>query len=129
MGKINVDPNLIRIVFQNLISNSVKYTPQNGTIVVSLKKEGDNVLISVSDTGYGIPLNQQSKIFKKFFRADNVVDKETDGTGLGLYIIKEIVEKSGGKIWFSSKENQGSTFFVSIPLSGMKKKEGAKNLV
>jgi two-component system sensor histidine kinase VicK len=62
------------------------------------------------------------------FRADNARVKDPDGTGLGLYIIKETIEKTGGKIWFESKENKGSTFYVAIPLEGMKKKEGSRRL-
>ena len=125
---INADPKLIRIVFQNLLSNAVKYTPERKQITLKIIKQGPNVLISVSDTGYGIPKNQQSKIFQKLFRADNVREKDTDGTGLGLYIVKAIVEKSGGKIWFESEENKGTTFYVTIPLKGMTKKKGIKGL-
>ena len=97
-----------------------------GSITLDIKKGGSYVLISVADTGYGIPKAAQSRIFTKMFRADNVRVKDPNGTGLGLYIIKETVEKTGGKIWFKSKENQGSTFYVSIPLEGMKKRKGAK---
>ncbi len=128
IGLLNVDPNLMRIVFQNLISNSVKYTPPSGEVDVKIKKEGDDIIVSVSDTGYGIPKSQQSRIFEKFFRADNVREIETDGNGLGLYMVKEIVEKSGGSIRFESEENKGTKFFVSIPISGMVKKEGEKKL-
>jgi two-component system sensor histidine kinase VicK len=86
------------------------------------------VLISVADTGYGVPEDAQQKIFTKMFRADNARTKDPNGTGLGLYIIKATVEQTGGKIWFESKENKGSTFSVSLPLEGMKKKEGSKRL-
>ncbi|MCH8987086.1 PAS domain S-box protein, partial [Patescibacteria group bacterium] len=109
---VNADPQLTRIVFQNLLSNSVKYTPENGTISLTIEKKEPNVLIKVSDNGYGIPKAQQSQIFKKLFRADNIKSKDPDGTGLGLYIVKSVVEQSGGKIWFESKENKGTTFYV-----------------
>lgn len=125
---INVDPKLIRIVIQNLITNAIKYTPDKGKVKVSLKKEGPDILIEVKDNGYGIPRSQQKMIFTKLFRADNVKEKDTEGTGLGLYIVKSIVDQSGGKIWFDSIENKGTIFFVKIPLSGMKKKEGSKGL-
>jgi two-component system sensor histidine kinase VicK len=82
----------------------------------------------VADTGYGIPKNQQDKIFTKLFRADNIREKVTDGTGLGLYIIKSIIEQFGGKVWFESVENKGTTFYASIPLKGVSKKEGSKGL-
>lgn len=125
---INADLKIIRMVFQNLLSNAEKYTPPDGNISFDIKKDGPNVLISVTDSGYGIPENVQSKIFTKLFRADNARVKDPDGTGLGLYIIKATIEKTGGKIWFKSKENLGSTFYVTIPLAGMKKKEGSRRL-
>lgn len=125
---INADPQLTRIVFQNLLSNAVKYTPNEGTVEIDIAKVESEIHIRVKDTGYGIPKKQQSKIFTKLFRADNVVERETDGTGLGLYIVKSIVEQSGGKIWFESKEDDGTIFYVIFPLKGMKKKEGTKGL-
>ncbi len=125
---INVDPRLTRIIMQNLLSNAAKYTPAKGAITVGLKSDKKNVVISVSDTGYGIPQNQQGKIFTKLFRADNVRAKETEGTGLGLYMIKSILEASGGAITFKSKEDKGTEFIVTIPLAGMKAKQGEKTL-
>ncbi len=117
---IKADPKLIRMVVQNILSNAVKYTSQGGKIAFSIAlKDKNNVLLKISDTGYGIPKNQQDKIFTKLFRADNVRNKDTDGTGLGLYIAKSIVENSGGKIWFKStggKGDMGSTFYVELPL-------------
>ena len=86
-------------------------------------------MIKVSDSGYGIPDEQQALIFSKLFRADNVKNLETEGTGLGLYIVKSIIDSSGGSIDFQSEENKGTTFMVSFPLSGMRKKEGDKKLV
>lgn len=126
--KINADPNIIRIIFQNLLTNAVKYTPEKGKVSVSLEKDNENVLIKVSDTGYGIPENQKSRVFEKLFRADNIKEKDTEGTGLGLYLVKAVVEDSKGKIWFESKENKGTTFYITLPLLGMKKKEGVKTL-
>ncbi|MBI4252907.1 PAS domain-containing protein [Candidatus Uhrbacteria bacterium] len=132
---IPVDRKLLRIVVQNIISNAVKYSPTKGTIriTVSLQKEGtniggrkltiDSVVISISDTGYGIPRDQFDKIFTKLFRADNVKDKATDGIGLGLYLAKSIVDRVQGDVWFESVENKGSTFYLSLPSKGMEKKE------
>ncbi len=130
MPLIPADPKLLRMVVQNLLSNAVKYTPEDGKIEfsISLDKEKKNVLIKVSDTGYGIPQNQQNKIFTKLFRADNVKEKDTEGTGLGLYIVKSIIEHSGGKVWFRSEENKGTTFYITLPLTGMPKKDGTKVL-
>lgn len=130
-----VDTKLMRVVFQNVLSNAVKYTPENGTVTLRLKPLGegahdgmnqDDLLITVSDTGYGIPKNQQNQIFQKMFRAENVVAKSVEGTGFGLYMVKAILEASGCHIWFESTENVGTTFYVVVPKTGMKKKESTK---
>ncbi|MFH1597440.1 MAG: PAS domain-containing sensor histidine kinase [Patescibacteria group bacterium] len=128
LPQINVDVRLTRMIFQNLLSNAVKYTPEGGKVTLTIKKEDPNVLIKVADTGYGIPKNQYSRMFQKLFRADNVMAKDTEGTGLGLYIIKSIVESAKGKIWFESEEDKGTTFYVNLPLNGMSKKKGSKAL-
>jgi signal transduction histidine kinase len=125
---ISADQNLLRMVFQNLLSNAVKYTPEGGSIRVSIATEGDHIAVVVADTGMGIPQQEQEKIFGKLFRATNVREAGTDGTGLGLYIVKSIVEHSGGSVRFESAVNKGTTFYVTLPLSGMKKKEGTKSL-
>lgn len=124
------DPNILRIVIQNLVSNAVKYTPDRGkiTIKIATDKKAGKLIIVVSDTGYGIPKSQQNQIFTKLFRADNVQEMDTVGTGLGLYVLKSIVEESGGDVSFVSAENEGTTFTVTLPLSGMKKKVGGKSL-
>jgi len=119
---ILVDPKLLHMVIQNLLSNSVKYTPDGGKIKLSITLGNNkNVILKMSDTGYGIPRNQQDKIFTKLFRADNVIGKDTEGTGLGLYIAKSVVEQANGKLWFDSTENKGTTFFVDLPLGKVKK--------
>jgi len=125
---INLDPKMTKILLQNLITNAVKYTPEKGRVEVTIKPEKKDLLIKVADTGYGIPKDSQNKIFQKLYRADNVREKETDGTGLGLYLAKSIVETVGGKIWFQSEENKGTTFYITIPLKGMIKKSGSKLL-
>lgn len=128
---VNLDPKFLRMIFQNLLSNAIKYTPPMGsvTLKVSLANDKQNFLILVSDSGYGIPKDQQDHIFSKLFRADNIQKLQIEGTGLGLYIIKQIVDFSGGNIWFDSKENIGTTFYVSLPVKGMPKKSGTKNLL
>ena len=126
--KYSADPKLLTMIFQNLLSNAVKYTPEKGKVSLVVKKEKSTILIKISDTGYGIPKDQQGNIFKKLFRADNVREKDTEGTGLGLYIIKTIVETVKGSIWFESEKNKGTTFFVRLNLKGMASKKGEKAL-
>lgn len=111
---IKSDPKLLRIVIQNLISNAVKYTPKNGSISIILKDSILDKSITVSDTGIGIPESQHDRIFTKLFRADNARKVDSQGTGLGLYLIKSLVETMGGSISFSSKENEGSTFIIKL---------------
>lgn len=120
---VTVDPKLLRVVLQNVLANAVKYTPDEGRITLSVtwEKKRGNVVITVTDTGYGIPKDQQDKIFMKLFRADNVRQMDAEGTGLGLYIAKAIVDRSGGTIRFESEENKGTTFFITLPVSGASK--------
>ena len=125
---LSVDPKLIRMVVQNLLSNAIKYTPPKGTVSVSLSSNTKEMEFSVTDTGYGIPENQKNKIFTKLFRADNAIEKEADGNGLGLYIVKSIAETNDGKVWFESEENKGTTFHFTLPMTGMKKTEGSRTL-
>lgn len=113
------------MIIQNLLSNALKYTVKGG-VIISISKEKEDILIKVADTGLGIPKEQHDKIFQKLFRADNVRETDTEGTGLGLYIIKSILDNTGGTIRFESVQNKGTTFFVTIPLKGMTKKEGTK---
>lgn len=125
--QMQLDPDLTRIIFQNTLGNAVKYTPAGGKVSLKIKREEHTVLITVADTGYGVPQHQQKMLFTKMFRADNARVNDTDGTGLGLYIVKSIVKNAKGKIWFKSKENAGSTFYVRLPLGGMKRKKGKVN--
>lgn len=125
---IQADPKLFRIVFQNLLSNAVKYTPEEGSVILKMKTDKKNLLVEVADTGYGIPTQEQSRIFQKLFRAENVRAKDTEGTGLGLYIVKSIIDHADGKITFKSEEDKGTTFYLEVPLTGMRKKEGDKKI-
>ena len=103
-----------RVIFQNLISNAVKYTQEKGTVEVKIEKSKEGAKISVKDNGYGIPESAKKQIFTKLYRADNVRVKEPLGTGLGLYLVKKLVDNLGGKVWFESKLGVGSTFYVSL---------------
>jgi len=110
------DPLLTKEIYVNLLSNAIKYTPEGGEVTASLGIKGHNVVFSVTDTGYGIPAAVQERIFTKFYRAHNITDKGTEGTGLGLYLVHSLAENMGGKIWFKSREGEGSTFYFSIPV-------------
>lgn len=125
---LKADPNLLRIILQNLLSNAVKYTPAKGKVELSISKDTRNVTVKIKDSGIGIPKAQQSKVFSKLFRADNALQEEVDGTGLGLYLVKSILEEVGGSIQFESTEGKGTTFTIKLPRKGMKAKKGSKGL-
>lgn len=122
---IHSDSLLVREVLANILSNAIKYTPKGGSVVVRLREKGSQVLISVQDTGYGIPAASQQYIFTKFFRADNIISQDVSGTGLGLYLTRTIVENLQGELWFESDEGRGTTFHISLPLRGAVKKHGS----
>jgi signal transduction histidine kinase len=115
LGHIVADKNFMQAILQNLLANAIKYSFPKRQIIVTMRREADNILIAVQDTGVGIPEGSKSRIFTKLFRADNARMMASDGSGLGLYTVKAMVERSGGKIWFESVENQGSTFYVTMP--------------
>ncbi len=113
---ISTDLRLMRIIVQNLISNAVKYTPENGIVSIKLSTEKTEFVFSVQDTGCGIPAEQQHRIFSKLFRADNASKSTTQGFGLGLYMTKSIVASLNGTITFVSELNKGTLFTVTMPL-------------
>ena len=113
-----IDPGRMEQVLTNLLSNAIKYSPEGGSIEILLcESEAQGIVLSVHDHGIGIPAQQQAAIFGRFMRADNARACGIGGTGLGLYLSRELVALQGGRIWFESTEGQGSTFFVALPLA------------
>jgi len=117
LPKIFADPSLLKLVIENLIDNAIRYTKGGGEVVINIKKrDSRNIIFSVKDSGVGIPQKEQAYIFQKFFRAENALKSRTKGSGLGLYVCRKIIEKSGGRIWFKSQENKGAAFYFTLPI-------------
>jgi signal transduction histidine kinase len=128
------DPERMHQVMLNILSNAVKYTPRGGTVTVTVRKSNElapvnvsadaktnyvgagYVLCSVEDTGIGIAKEEQKEVFTQFFRGRKAVASDEGGTGLGLFLVKKIIEQHEGAIWFTSREGYGSTFFFTIPV-------------
>ncbi|MDO8510093.1 MAG: PAS domain-containing sensor histidine kinase [bacterium] len=111
-----VDKKLLNIIIENLVSNALKYTPSGGRVTVGLKRKGSYLLITVEDTGVGIPKRAEKKVFDKLYRADNAREMDGEGTGLGLYIVQSFLVRAKGKIWFTSRLGKGTTFYVEVPI-------------
>lgn len=116
LPKVMLDVEKMRVAIRNIFDNSLRYTLPGGRISIFLKKDKKEIEVQIKDTGLGIPLDQQDKVFTKFFRGANIMKVETEGTGLGLYIAKNIIEAHGGRIWFESEEGRGSVFYFTIPI-------------
>jgi len=106
----------IQEIFSNLVDNAVKYNKEGGSVTISALRQDSLVVVEVTDTGFGIPKDKQDKIFQKFYRAPSSQAPETEGTGLGLFLTRRLVEQMGGDIMFSSIEGQGTTIAVSLPI-------------
>ncbi len=115
-------------IIQNFLTNAIRYSPEKGVIEVIIEKKDEWIEYSVKDSGIGIPENQKDKIFEKFFRADNALKAVPEGSGLGLSLVKSLVEGWKGKIWFDSVEGKGTTFHITIPVKGMEAHEGEVKL-
>ena len=123
---INSDNNLplaigdigqVKMVVEILVDNAIRYTKGGGEVKINLEKKDRHILLLVVDQGIGIPKNDQKYIFQKFFRSEKAVKSQAQGSGLGLYVAKLIIEKLGGKIGFKSQENKGSTFWFTLPIT------------
>lgn len=113
---IEFDEKILELALTNLVNNAIKYSSENSTIDITVRRQDKNLMIQVSDEGMGIPENEQKFIFNRYFRAENALLNQ--GTGIGLNIVKNHLENLGGAINFTSEENKGSNFFVTIPISG-----------
>ncbi|MEX1014489.1 MAG: PAS domain-containing sensor histidine kinase [Candidatus Paceibacterota bacterium] len=114
--EVFVDPERISTALSVLVDNAIRYNNENGSVTISLEENNGNALISITDTGIGIPQEETTKIFQKFKRGDKAAQVEPNGSGLGLYISKNIIEKHGGKIWVNSTPGRGTTFSFTLPL-------------
>ena len=117
LPKVMADSDRLKEILVNLIGNAIRYTPDVGTITVTHKIQDNRLIISIKDTGIGINKENQKKLFEKYFRVESEQTKDIQGTGLGLFIVKQIVEKMNGQIWIESEEGKGSTFSFSLLLA------------
>lgn len=136
LSHLQADKHLLTVILKNVISNAISFSKEGGEVVITVahveahtiideeKIDAESVVVTVKDQGIGIPQQDLSRIFSKMFKASNVNDVESTGSGLGLYITKSILDYIEGKIWFTSKEAAGTTFYVTLPMSGMKEKKG-----
>ena len=109
------NPEGIQQILENLLSNAVKYTPEVGTITLAAREKGEEIILSITDPGIGISIEEQEHIFERFYRVDNSDRRQTSGAGLGLALVKELVREGGGRLWVESTLGQGSTFYVAFP--------------
>jgi signal transduction histidine kinase len=115
-ARVFADNARINQVLVNLISNAIKYSPDADKVIVNLTKTKDKITVSVQDFGMGIPKEEQSRIYERFFRAKGKKEGKIPGLGLGLFISSEVVKQHGGNLWVDSKEGKGSTFYFTLPL-------------
>jgi two-component system phosphate regulon sensor histidine kinase PhoR len=112
---LRADSSYLKMVIENLLSNATKYTNKGGHITVTLENKEKTAILKVKDTGVGISLAQEAKLFKKFSRLDNPLSSEAGGSGIGLYLLKQIIDLHGGTVTVKSKEGEGTTFTVRLP--------------
>ena len=121
LPKIKADEEKIKLAIQNLVDNAIRYSKEGDEVAINMKQikeKGNNFIkIEIKDRGIGINIKDQKKLFSKFFRCANAIKLQTEGSGLGLFIVKNIIEAHHGKIWFKSEENKGTTFYVKLPIN------------
>ena len=118
IDEIYGEPVLLGEAIVNILFNAIRYTPKGGDVRLKVTDEEQTVLITVSDTGIGLPEGDEEKIFEEFYRGANAREIERDSTGLGLSIVRQVVERHGGKVWARNNESGGSTFSFRIPKKG-----------
>jgi signal transduction histidine kinase len=112
---VSCDPQRMKRVFNNLVSNAIKYARPGTEVLLDYEQSNGRHLLSLVDHGIGIPETEQDKVFSGFYRASNAVRYEANGTGMGLYLSRQVIEQHGGKLWLKSKPNQGTTVFIELP--------------
>lgn len=117
LPKVLADSLWLEQVVENLLDNAIRYIKKKGEVKIKIQPRRKKIYFEIQDNGVGIPKEEQKFIFQKFFRSANVLKHQTEGLGLGLHITKRILELLGGKIWFSSQENKGSTFYFTLPVA------------
>jgi len=116
MSNVFADPFWIEQTIQNLLDNAIRYSHKGDTVEIKIKPDSKKLIFTIKDTGVGIPKQEQKFIFQKFFRSKNALKYQTQGSGLGLHIIRNVLNLMKGKIWFTSKENEGTTFHFTLPI-------------
>lgn len=121
IGKLALDQTIFEQIVHNLLTNAIRYSnPKHGVIKVVFRRNADGYLLHIRDNGIGIPKAAQPHVFNRFYRADNAVNIEEHGTGLGLYLVKIMTDAFGGRVWFDSTQDKGTTFYVQLPVHGMR---------
>ncbi len=135
-----LDKQMMLVILRNILNNAIAFSKEEGVIMVATTSgfkghsvlgqtlSEDSIVISIKDNGIGIPDEDKSSVYHRLWKGSNVKDADSTGSGLGLYIVKTILSSTGGDIWFTSQKDIGTTFHVSIPITGMKSKEGRTTL-
>lgn len=115
LSKVLADSYKMKQVIENILTNAIKYSGGRGKATINLEDDGDFILFRSEDNGVGIPADQREEVFTKFFRGENVIHKDTQGSGLGLYVAKTFINAQGGDIWLDSQVNKGTTVYFKLP--------------